>query len=470
MRRREKELHPSAKIETRIKGEAAEPRKALLRVGVRSAAYDIKYIFDYIRGRREGNSHGLQQSSLAPGARAKGLCELENAALDDDIVRIGFLSPLYHIGGSVQIRGQGEPRDVRTEVGNLPLAEFYIRAVSKNGNTSLRKNLRLLLLAEQAFLSSFINYRDSIPDYGYAASVLATAEMYIISLYLLGTEGLRTKELGELRSPEDQRYYSKAFRMITATAKRYIVKAIDTLKRERDQNRNTFHLMSEAHFNLGDLLLIRLAALRGRESGVNLCEQLFGFSFVEPAEVVLEDESDRHPEDLKRQIWEHYRDGIILVQSEMDELFGRYRFPPDVFHAHRNVMDPVLHHRICKAARTRHAATRPHKAQKPRRGGSAAATGFDPAKFDKIWEDLSQIITNYVSPSLPDNDWLEEMKPILDAVNSVRSDRGPLKIVSPKVGRSYRINWIDSAELDQLNQMVLFFESYRPDSEDEAKE
>lgn len=48
---------------------------------------------------------------------------------------------------------------------------------------------------------------------------------------------------------------------LTALAKRHFVKAIDVLKRARDYKRSVNHLLSEAHFNLGEAMLIRLAAL-----------------------------------------------------------------------------------------------------------------------------------------------------------------------------------------------------------------
>lgn len=335
----------------------------------------------------------------------------------------------------------------------------------------LRNNLRLLLLAEQAHISSFINYRDSIPDYGYASSVLATAELYMVALHHVGLAGCAFFKNSK-PSPEERKRYRDAFLTITDVAKRYIVKAIDTLKRERDQNRNTFHLMSEAHFNLGDLLLIRLAALphrdeEGHPAREPLCPRLFGFEILQPDDALPTQDDpepfggDKYPEDLRRQVWAHYREGILLVQAEMEELFGRYRLPPDVFHAHRNIMDPILHHRISKAARMRHVATRPYN-HSSRSAQSQRPTGYDPTKYDEYWDRLCQQITYSAPPSLSNHDWLEELESMLKMVNGVRSDRGPLRIVIDHENQDAPryVEWIPTKQLEKQKQIVLFFESY----------
>lgn len=151
---------------------------------------------------------------------------------------------------------------------------------------------------------------------------------------------------------------------LTEYAKRFTMKAIDVLRRERDQNRNTYHLISEAWFNLGDILLIRLALIDDWEFQTNSFlakhdleprirrwnhpQRLFGnFNAAinkqhwnhalspdtgdDDTRAGLGSPGDMVSEDLQRQIWDAYRQGLVMVQTEMDEYASRYRFPSEVF-------------------------------------------------------------------------------------------------------------------------------------------
>ena len=135
----------------------------------------------------------------------------------------------------------------------------------------------------------------------------------------------------------------------------------------------------------------------------------------------------------------------------MDEMYVRYRFPPDVYHAYRNVMDPVLHNRICRAARMRHGATRPcmHDPE----AAESTAKPFQ-VMFNEYWKRISQHVTTNLSASLSMSYWLEEMQPILTLVNQVRSDRGPLCIKD--CNDEFWIAWLPASSLERHEQLLLF--------------
>lgn len=423
------------------------------RIAVNYAARDIVIIFNYLTQRRVKNQQ-FEQALLY---------HQNESDLGSVLSTIGPLSPLHRLGGKSEVS--------TNNTFALPISELYKKIVCKNGAPALQRSFRTLILAEQALLSSFLNLRDTIPDYASAGSAISTAEMYMVCFYLLGTlEGSERKWWRRWMSvPEKRKLFEAAVVGIMQITKRYIVKAIDTLKREREQNRNTFHLMSEAHFNLGDLLLLRLSFVSGRSS------RLFAGKFsIKSALGTGDEDTDRYQQDLRRQIWEHYREGLLLVQSELEEFSGRYGFPPDVFHAYRNIMDPVLHNRICKAVRMRHSLTRLHRFAPASVGRQKVdgVPGFTSAKFEEYWQRLNQQILNMAPVSVDKHQWLEELEPMLQLVNEVRTDRGPLTVSKTSGSKSakthgvesaatYKISWVGPSDLLVQRRMVLFFESYR---------
>ncbi len=372
----------------------------LQRVAANRAARDIGMVFAYLTD---------EEKWLTP-----------QRASDFDSMKPGERSPLYRINNTNYL---GDARSAPTE---LAIQHVY--------NVCKIPDLRLLGLAESALLSAYLCHRDCIPDFSYAHTCLSTAELYLQALYIVGQKP----------SVSTQPDLSSSVHGLTNLAKRFLMKAIDVLRREREQNRNTFHLLSEAYFNLGDVLMVRLAALKN--SGK--CRGLFGNAIDIGdglSELWLKEKSqgdaDTMPEDLQRQIWDAYRNGLILVLSEIEEYEGRYRFPPEVFHAHRNMMDAVLHFRICRAARLRH---------------EGCVHGENEAMPRNLWERLSTLVDAYESPIKEINAWLQALIPMHKAVSDVRTDRSPFKLTQEKSLEPVSIQWCDQDDWNRKRPLILF--------------
>ncbi len=428
----------------------AKLERVLLRVGVNQAGRDIRTIFAYI-------------SDRAP------LVEQEEQPPDVDLIRVGPRSPLCRLNGT--------RLNDATDRDPLPVA-FLLSKVNDGQATDSAgvKDLRLLALSEKGLLAAYMAHRDAIPDFGYATTALAVGELYITTMRTLCTRG---QKLGL-----HPLTVAQSIHHCGALAKRFIIRAIDVLKREREQNRNTFHLMSEAHFNLGDLLLIRLAALTHRKP-----ESFSGNRFFPPVFLGLDrgdlvpsaransgqvnddaHDGDWSVEDLMRQIWDSFRQGLILVQNEMDDYKTRFRLPPDVYYAHRNVMDAVLHFRICRAAGLRHAAG---GIALPRTNDpelAARAYGFNAEAFDRRWDKLSRDVASLESPQRPLARWLTALRPLLAHANEVRSDRALLELkgVEPStdprsrstatIAAGSKLSWMRDKKIRKRERFVIFSE------------
>lgn len=386
------------------------------RINVNTAANDILIIFAYIGDRSDLMTEGMKD--------AKG------------IEKANSRSPLFRINGHGESEG---PNEMGTPI-------TYLKKELKSAGLNAGEmdiQFKLLAISEKALLSSYLCYRDCIPDYSYAQTCIQLGELYSAALYKLGIWSGKSGENLLLAS----NVIGNAVHYMTEYAKRFLIKALDILKREQEQNRNTFHLMSEAYFNLGDILLIRLMAITGGSQALNsglfqknLATEL-KMHFDELVKRVKDGKSARDfcPEDLRRQIIAAYQQGLKSVQDEMNDYYSRYRVPAEVYYSNRNVMDPVLHFRICRAARLRHAGVRPETAS------------FNIDEVYQTFEEnrmiISDLISGYESPqsftwkpeggdASPSAAWAKQLEALLKFVNKVCTDRGPLE-----VDAEMRVNW-----------------------------
>ncbi len=413
--------------------EPGTPR-ILERVDVNRAAEDLRIIFAYVSDKR-----ALLADELGP--------EIAPAEWNRNFNSVGPRSPLFRINGGDRASGAAEPA--------LPLGFFLASHLQPGCEDNLRRDIRLLALSEKALISAYLAYRDCIPDYNYACAALAVGELYLVAFFKIGnyckdaTAEEINRNFQHLALPLD-RFFE--------LAKRFILKAIDILKREREQNRNTFHLISEALFNLGDLLLIRLALLPELarkwklfgECSLDEVQMWRATDQTTPLDGALGCAGDRVAEDLRRQIWDAYTQGLVLVQNEIDEYSSRFRAPPEAYYAYRNLMDPVLHFRIAKAARRRHLGGRPVI---PSRDFTPQA-GFDPTELQKEWEQISRHISTHQSPQRHTSRWLEHLQNLHKQAKRVRSDRSPLQFEGNK------LCWVRTEELTH-RRLLLFHEFSR---------
>jgi tetratricopeptide (TPR) repeat protein len=397
--------------------EVAERRLLLARVGVNNASEDIRTVFEYVMD--------------TPMDRADKLAKFDS---------IGERSVLYNVNG-----------DGKKKTPLAALVDFVPQPA--------QRGFRSLALAEQAMLASYLSFRDCVTDYSYASTNIALAQIYIVGMVKLG--GVAAKNRGKSHAPTFEKQLHEWVDGLVDLAKRHLVKAIDILKREREQNRNTFHLMADAHFNLGDVLLIRLASQltpgERRQVGHQFRSQLFpreaDRSKPDEADALLNNKHGYDSnEDLQRQIWEAYRSGLVWTLSDMEEYMGRYRSPSDIFYAHRNIMDPVLHFRIARASRLRSAFV-----DKAHRSGDME---FDKKRFNRIWEDLSVRVAAYETPQRQPTRWLTSLEDLVSDVNRVRTDRPPLEIYREqtpiKGAQAIILRWTNAAHLDGLTPLHFF--------------
>lgn len=397
--------------------EVADRRLLLARVGVNNASEDIRTVFEYVMDTSMDSAVDL-------------------AKFDS----IGARSVLYNVNGD---------RKNKT-----PLA-----ALVKFVPQPAQRGFRSLALAEQAMLASYMSFRDCVSDYSYASTNIALAQIYIVGMVKLGVVAAKN-HARPLNQPFEDILHIWVDGLVDL-AKRHLVKAIDILKREREQNRNTFHLMADAHFNLGDVLLIRLASQlkpdERRQGGDQFRSQLFprhsDQADPDTADALLRNmEGYASNEDLQRQTWDAYRSGLVWTLSDMEEYMGRYRSPPDIFYAHRNIMDPVLHFRIARASRLRHAFVD--------KSESIGDMKFDKDRFDQIWEDLSVRVAAYETPQRQPTRWLTSLYDLIHDVNRVRTDRPPLEMKSgfdEKKGLPLiELRWTSAGHLDGLTPLHFF--------------
>lgn len=386
--------------------DAAWFKPLLSRVGVNNAAEDIRAIFSYLSDRSD-----LLEDNAAKAPPVLG--------------KIGSRSPLYHVNGSSQAA--------------LPLG-FIVDQLPEG----LKKRFRLLALSEKALINAYLSYRDCIPDYSYASTSILVGQLYLVAIGRLSTCYNRLRSLPSFCKCIHE--LGSWLVELCELAKRYFVKANDVLKREREQNRNTFHLLSEAQMNLGDVLLIlyslRVESVSTDYRGLHFESELFPELKVSSLEGQT---SDCDAEDLQRQIWDAYRQGLVWALTEMDEHVGRYRSPPDIYYAHRNIMDPVLHFRICRAARLRHAGAIPAESSDVSVGRHY---GFRRDFFDQGWEEISVRVASYESPQRSSGRWLASLPALLDDANRIRTDRPALKLTEGKLNgeRSLTLRWIEIIE------------------------
>jgi hypothetical protein len=108
-------------------------------------------------------------------------------------------------------------------------------------------------------------------------------------------------------------------------------------------------------------------------------------------------------------------------------------------------MDAVLHFRICRAARVRHG------------GGRFAANAGDPSvefdanKLQQAWEEISLRLGHFESPQRFSPYWVRTFRGLLNTVNAVRTDRGPLE-APEKDGKAEKLSW---READNINSRTV---------------
>jgi hypothetical protein len=385
------------------------------RINVNAAAADLQLIFAYLSDRPDLLDESLSDSK--------------------SVGFVGSRSPLYRVNGNELF---------------LPVAYLHhgLRSADPQDPRAIEMapkldaRFKLLALSEKALFCSYLCYRDCIPDYTYSQTCIHIGELYAATLYKLGTW---TRCDDVMDSPATRSLVSSSVDHLTEYAKRFLMKAIDILKREQEQNRNTFHLMSEAWFNLGDILLIRLLAITGGTPelpaalfGNNFTEQMKRyFNEIQDSQSSTKEMSDVCPEDLRRQIAEAYQQGLRFVQDEMNDYRARYRVPGDVYYANRNIMDPVLHFRICRAVRLRHAGTGQEIRSRATAPGEPAQTLAE--RFIKTWHTISDLISCCESPQAfghsnsksgfaPSSAWVRQLLGLIKFSNKVRTDRGPIQV------------------------------------------
>lgn len=417
----------------------------LPRVNVNLAATDILTIFAYI-----GDRSALLKPTLGTVA---------------DNETSGGRSALYRVNGDREM---------------LPIAKLLsllkpadAQPAEPDSADGIDCRFKLLMLAEKALLSSYLCYRDCIPDFSYAQSCVKMGELYAAALFKLGewTRDNNQSAAGRQVNLAKAKEIASAISGLTEHAKRFLAKAIDILNREQEQNRNNFHLMSEAWFNLADIAVISLLAITG--STPTLQSRLFGD--VDLAKAITaefkkqrslqEDETaekgrknsqnakhlmrDSEPEDLRRQITDAYQNGLRYVQAEMNDFQSRYRVPGDVFYASRNLMDPVLHFRICRSVRLRHSGAQ-HDSKGP---------DYIRDRFERLAHTICDPISGYESPQLsadhaPSKAWAAKLKELVTFANEVRTDRGPL-VCAPK-SNPVSVDWLSGDMLSDGEKFVFF--------------
>lgn len=374
----------------------------------------------------------------------------------------GHRSPLFRLSGNLKD-------------GLLPVSWLKARLCDpvndvskKDQKDEIELRFRLLAIAEKALFSSYLCYRDTIPDFSYAQTCVQIGELYAGVIYKLGHwTGTATCE------GDQAKVVAEAIDHFTGLAKRFLNKAIDILNREQEQNRNTFHLMSEAWFNLADILTVRLLAATGEKSKPTIEGKLFGKAFMSELSAYFGREfkhaldgakfrvaQDFVPEDLRRQISEAYQNGLRYAQDEMTDYEARYRVPGDVSYASRNLMDPVLHFRICRAVRLRHSGEW-HDRSKTGEAPSLEKIADD---FKAAFHEICDPISGYESPQLSEGSvagtassraWARQLANLIKLSNKVRTDRGPLQW-KEEITEIVTISWLEESRITQPGQRRRF--------------
>ncbi|GAA5127340.1 hypothetical protein JIN84_08830 [Luteolibacter yonseiensis] len=265
------------------------------------------------------------------------------------------------------------------------------------GFNILDDRLGVLGAAEAAVLHGYLYHRDSMSDFEQAMTTMEACSVYHSTLYLLelafepgGALASSASLRGNLHELQD---------ILHEVAKRFAVNTIDILKREREQNRNTYALLSEAYFGLGELLLFRIKRILDSPG-----QTLPGKS---GSDLVLAD--------LWRQTWSAFRDGLYCILMEIEDLDHRYRLPAEVTHASGNLMDPVLHFRICRSVGQRHVSFRKQRMAN--------------AEIEGIINEINSAVSG-VMPYGHDGDaWLQELAVRVDLASRLRTDRPTVQII-----------------------------------------
>ncbi len=403
------------------------------RIQVNTAATDMLIIFAWI-----GDRPDLLDKHLPDGGTDK----------------CGHRSPLFRLSGNLND-------------GLLPVSWLKARLCTpvsqeskKDRKNDIELRFRLLAIAEKALFSSYLCYRDTIPDFSYAQTCVQIGELYAAVIYKLGNW---TKS-DNPDAGDQSAVVAEAIDRFSGLAKRFLNKAIDILNREQEQNRNTFHLMSEAWFNLADILTIRLLAITGDGGTPTLKSDLFGAAFTSTLKTHFQDELkkspadtksrialDLVPEDLRRQITEAYQNGLRYAQDEMTDYLSRYRVPADVSYSSRNLMDPVLHFRICRSVRLRHSGGWHDPSKTGSQPTLTALTEDFWTTFDEICDPVSgyespQLSENGVASPAPSRAWARQLAVLIKLANKVRTDRGPMQW-KEETKDGVEITWLNESEM-----------------------
>jgi hypothetical protein len=327
----------------------------------------------------------------------------------------GLASPLYRVNTGSDRDPAGDGSELVIESVRRKVWDILERSGADEASAGppglLLDQLSVLSAAEAAVLHGYLYHRDSMMDFEQAMTTMEACSVYHSALYLVelafepggafSLAGLPREDLYELQD------------VLHEVAKRFAVNTVDVLKREREQNRNTYTLLSEAYFGLGEILLFRIRRHLAHEES----------SKAEPVEPPPKEKlqasakSDVVLGDLWRQAWSAFRDGLNCILMEIEDLDHRYRLPVEVNHASGNLMDPVLHFRICRSVGQRHASFRTVRMQN--------------SEVEQVISEINSTLSEVMPYDPAKEAWLPALATRVELASRLRTDRPTLEIISP---------------------------------------
>lgn len=330
---------------------------------------------------------------------ARGTIQRNHPALPEER---GMASPIYRVN-----TGGDENPGVNASELVIEAVQRKAKKIFTQGGTqdharfnTLDDQLSVLGAAEAAVLHGYLYHRDSMLDFEQAMTTMEACSVYHSALYLMQLSFEPNGVLASAATSGDANLHDLQD-ILHDVAKRFAVNTIDILKREREQNRNTYALLSEAYFGLGELLLFRIKRILGA-----------------PAQCLPGDsKSDLVLADLWRQTWSAFRDGLYCILMEIEDLDHRYRLPAEVTHASGNLMDPVLHFRICRSVGQRHVSFRRQR--------------MTHAEIEGIINEINSAVSGVMPYGSEASVWLHELAIRVKLASRLRTDRPTVEIRDP---------------------------------------
>ena len=327
-----------------------------------------------------------------------------------------------------------------------------LRTHGKDERSALETDLTLLALAEKALLTGHMNYRECLPSSGHAQLCLALGKCYSRMIYL----SINDEKRGEF----DMQKLQDAYRLLHLHAKRFLTLCVSMVEQEPEQRPFARQVGSEALFILGDLMFEWWCSCHWDAKHPNSGDNAKVLKELSDARLRL-DPKIAHPAsfpdtdqtDIKRQVMTYYQTGLRYVMQELNEHQSRYPLPQSVQYAHRNLLDTDTQFDIARAVHKRHAL--PTNQVVGSGDESAESRKLDARKREKllkVFDDIGLATKQANNPFVDPVAWVDALLPILERVNEVRTDRGPLQ--PDKVRK--KITWTPLSGLSEEHTIILF--------------